>query len=381
MLNYEYPPVGGGGGLAGRNILRQFAGRSDIHIDLIASHPDSGNRVERFADNITLYLVGAEKKSLHFWTRWEVLRWMRRAYSLHRELLDRNSYDLAHAFFGFPTGVLTWRTARRLPYIISLRGSDVPGINARFSLDYKVLAPIFRRTWNSASRMYACSNGLRDRATRFMPQLGIDVIPNGVELERFTPAWHEMAADNIRLLTVGRLSVSKRIELLIESLVILKMLFANTTLTIAGGGGGADKLAKIIKDKGLAGSVTMSGIVPADQMPQLYRDHDIFVTATAQEGMSNAMLEAMASGLPVITTECEGVAELITDNGIVVRQPEPRLIAESIKLLADSPQRYRRMCDAARENAGQFGWGRVADRYMDAYRSVIETAKARGANG
>lgn len=367
--------------MAGRNILRQFAGRSDIHIDLIASHPGGGNRVERFADNITLYLVGAEKKSLHLWTRWEVLRWMRRAYSLHKEMLDRNRYDLAHAFFGFPTGVLTWRTAGRLPYIISLRGSDVPGINARFSLDYKVLAPIFRRTWNSASRIYACSNGLRDRATKFMPQLGIDVIPNGVELERFTPAWHEMATDNIRLLTVGRLSASKRIELLLKSMVILKMLFANTTLTIAGGGGLADKLAKIIMDKGLAGSVTMSGIVPADQMPQLYRDHDIFVTATAQEGMSNAMLEAMASGLPVITTECEGVAELITDNGIVVRQPEPRLIAESVKLLADSPQRYRRMCDAARQNAGQFGWDRVADRYMDAYRSIIETAKARGANG
>ena len=381
MLNYEYPPIGGGGGYAGRNILRQFAGRSDISLDVVVSRMEHDNSVEEFADNITLYRVGVDKKALHFWTRIEVLRWMRRAFRVHKELLAKKSYDLAHAFFGFPTGALTWRTGSRLPYIISLRGSDVPGVNARFALDYKVLGPIFRRTWRNASGLYANSNGLKERALAFMPDAEIGVIANGVELDRFTPLEHECSGDNLRLLTVGRLSVSKRIEMLIESVAILRKIFPNTTLTIAGGGGLAGKLAGLIKDSGLENCVKLSGVVPADRMPELYREHDIFVTATAQEGMSNAMLEAMSSGLPIVTTECEGVAELITDNGIVVKQPEARLIAEAVRLLANEPRRYRQMCIAARNRAEQFGWDGVAGQYLDCYRRVIEMTKGERADG
>ncbi len=62
----------------------------------------------------------------------------------------------------------------------------------------------------------------------------------------------------------------------------------------------------------------MTGRVGTDKMPDVYRQNNIFVSASMQEGMSNAMLEAMASGLPIITTRCEGVDELISDNGIVV---------------------------------------------------------------
>jgi len=370
MLNHEYPPIGGGGGYAGRNILRQFAGRGDIELDVVVSRPQLPTITEKLADNITLYRAGVQKKALQFWTRGEMIWWMVEAYRIHKKLLRENHYDLAHAFFGFPTAALTWRTASRLPYIISLRGSDVPGINVRFSLDYKLLAPVFRRIWRNASALYACSEGLRQRAQRFMPEAEIHVIPNGVELDRFRPVGNRRKIKDLKLLTVGRLSVSKRIELLVSAVELIRKQFPNATLKIAGGGGLENQIRRFVKDKGMEDCVTVLGIIPADEMPGLYRESDIFVSASAQEGMSNAMLEAMASGIPIITTRCEGVQELITDNGIVVEDADAESIADTAIGLAKDEQAYSVMCIAARKQAEKFSWQRVAEEYLKHYRNI-----------
>lgn len=371
MLNHEFPPIGGGGGYAGRNILRQFAGRDDIRLDAVLSRPEPGTVVEQFADNITLYRVGVRKKALQFWTRPEMIQWMRKAYRVHKQLIRENRYDLAHAFFGFPTGMLTWRTASKLPYIISLRGSDVPGVNVRFSLDYKILGPLFRRIWSRADGLYACSSGLRARAGRFLPDVEIGVVPNGVEPDRFRPRAKTSHPEQPRLLTVGRLSVSKRIDVLVGAVELLRDQCPDVTLTIAGGGGLERKLRELIETRGLADCVRVLGIVPAEEMPQLYRDHDLFVTATAQEGMSNAMLEAMASGLPIITTRCEGVAELIHENGIVLDSAEPEAMARAVATLTGDPNAYSAMSAAARSRAELFSWKNVADEYRQCYERVV----------
>jgi glycosyltransferase involved in cell wall biosynthesis len=101
----------------------------------------------------------------------------------------------------------------------------------------------------------------------------------------------------------------------------------------------------------------------------------MFVSASMQEGMSNAMLEAMASGLPIITTRCEGVEELISDNGVVVGADSAESLAEAVIKLAGNQQQYKAMCAAARHRAENFGWDRVADSYIKLYQRVL-TKKA-----
>ncbi len=130
MLNYEFPPIGGGAANAHLCLLKQYADNDDLQVDVLTSAPKPGIVTEKFADNITIYRVGIHKKHLHFWRKIEVIEWLVRAKSHYRRLLRENNYDLVHAFFGFPTGWLCYRTAGKLPYIISLRGSDVPGKHA-----------------------------------------------------------------------------------------------------------------------------------------------------------------------------------------------------------------------------------------------------------
>ena len=88
------------------------------------------------------------------------------------------------------------------------------------------------------------------------------------------------------------------------------------------------------------------------------------------EGMSNAMLEAMASGLPVITTRCEGAEELIADNGLIIENANAQEIAKAVKKLIDAPQLRNQMSLAAVKQAEKFTWGRIAEQYLKIYERV-----------
>lgn len=370
MLNYEFPPIGGGAANAHLRILKQYAERDGLQVDVLTSAPKPGIVTGEFSENITIYKAGIHKKHLHFWRKVEIIEWLVRARTYYHRLLRQNDYDLAHAFSGFPTGWLCYRTAARLPYIISLRGSDVPGRHARLRFEYKILAPVFRAIWRNAAALVACSEGLKKRALDFMPGAAIDVIPNGVELDRFCPACSSDESETLRLLTVGRLSATKRIDVLIDAVDILHKEGRKLCFTIAGGGQLERQLRQGVSGRDIRGCVKIAGRVDPEEMSQVYRDNDIFISASLQEGMSNAMLEAMASGLPIITTHCEGVEELVSDNGIVVEDATAENIAGAIRQLADNRQRMKDMAASARNRAGEFSWGRVAEEYLNLYEKL-----------
>jgi len=373
MLNYEFPPVGGGAGKAHQSLLRQYADTQNLKIDVLTSAPKPGFFDEKFSANITVYKVGVHKKSLHHWRKTEVIEWLLKARSHYRRLVQNNDYAFAHAFFGFPTGWLCYRTANKLPYIISLRGSDVPGKHARLQLDYKILGPVFKLIWKNAAALVACSEGLKNRALSFLPSVSIDVIPNGVDLEQFYPAQTNQKTETLKLLTVGRLSVTKRVEILIDVAELLSRQGFKLHLTIVGGGDLENNLRKMVLQKELGNIVEITGRIESKKMPQLYRQNHIFISATIQEGMSNAMLEAMASGLPIVTTPCEGVKELIADNGIVVKQASKESIANAIKSIADNEKLHNKMCFEARKQAENFSWKYVADKYLNYYNGIVNS--------
>jgi len=370
MLNYEFPPIGGGTGQEHLAILKQLAGRYDLLADVVTSSPTPGLAVEKLSDNITIYKVGVHKKNLHYWRKIEVVEWLFMARRPYRQLLSQNRYDLVHVFSALPTGWLCRRDLDRTPYIISLCGSDVPGQHNRLQLEYKLTAPLSRRLWSKASVIIALSDGLRKRALAFMPLANIEIIPNGVDLSRFYPAPDKSLEGDLKLLTVGRLSATKRIDMLIEAVDILNKKGKPVRLTIAGGGKLQAELEGLIKQKGLSNIIRLTGRIDPQQMPEVYRQHDMFVSASYQEGMSNAMVESIATGLPIITTRCEGVEELIGDNGIVVEDATAGALAETINNLSEDRKKYNEMIAAAKRLAEKLGWDKIAEQYLEIYRRI-----------
>jgi len=356
MLNFEFPPIGGGAANAHYYLLKEYADRKDLMIDVLTSAPEPGFFEEVFSENINVYKVGLHKKNLHYWRKIEVIEWLLKARSQYRRMLRQNNYNLVHAFFGFPAGWLCYKTANRLPYIISLRGSDVG---------------LFRKIWSSAATVVANSSGLRNLALNFMPSLGIAVIPNGIDTVKFHPAEMQHPGKPMKLLTVSRLIERKRIDILIKAVSIAKGTGLALCLSIAGEGYLGDSLCKLSQELNVSDRVLFLGRIPSEKMPQIYRQNDVFVMSSAHEGMSNAMLEAMASGLPIITTECEGVEELIADNGIVTERADAESFAEALKTLAQDDISYKEMSTASRTQAEKLSWNTVARQYLDCYNRVL----------
>ncbi len=373
MLNYEFPPVGGGGANANYYILREFAKNGQPAVDLVTCSADGSDRTELFAPNITLHRLNVRKKALHFWTQAEVLRWLWRAHRYVRKELDLSGYDICHAIFGFPSGMVAYLNRKRLPYIVSLRGSDVPGFNRRFAAQYIILKPVFRRIWRRAGAVVANSDGLRDLALQ-TDSVQIGVIPNGVDTEEFTPA-EALALEWPRLMCVSRLIGRKGIDYLIRAMPMIIARRPEATLSIVGEGNLEADLRALARDIKVDKAVRFMGRVEHGDISKHYRAADIFVLPSKNEGMSNTVLEAIASGLPIVSTTVGGNSTLVKndENGFLVEPADSEALADAVLRIAAAPELARKMGERSRHIAETMSWRNVAAAYVRLYRQCVES--------
>lgn len=369
FLNYEYPPIGGGGANATAYLFRELAGVAGVRVDCVTSALGSQDCVEPVADNIRLYRLAVGKRQLHYWTQREVLAWLLRASSAVRALMREQRYDVCHAFFGFPAGLVAWRLRAQLPYLVSLRGSDVPGFNPRFAAQYVLLKPLFRRIWGSAGRVVANSEGLRRLAGQTTPGLPIAVIPNGIDAAQFHPAAAGEAVPG-RILCVSRLVARKGVQDLVAALPTILQRVPQAHLVVAGEGDLLDPLTQRCRELGVADKVDFRGYVAHDALPALYRSAQLFVQPSFYEGMSNTVLEAMASGLPILATGEGGREELLQDNAAQAPYGDPAALADQVSALLPETPILSAMGLASRRIAERYAWSAVAQQYLEIYRAL-----------
>jgi len=376
ILNNEFPPLGGGAATATQYLLKEFASDTALEVRLITSA--EGNEVvnEQVAPNIAVTRLPVGKEGRHHWTRMEILRYLRGAEAESKRLLREEPYDLAHAFFTFPAGWVAWRYRQRLPYIISLRGSDVPGFNPRFRWEYLFGKKAVRMIWRGAGRVVANSSGLRQLALQSAPEEPIEIIPNGVDTQFFTPRSVPLTVRSFpaRLIFVGRLTRRKRVDLIIRAIALLRDLGISLPVTIIGEGEERVRLMKLNRELGVVGLVEFAGAIPRERIVQSYQGADIFLLPSEWEGMSNALLEAMACGLAVVVTDTGGTKELINKNGIILPNNREESIADALQEILAEPGRLEAMKSKSREIAENFTWATFARKYLDLYHEVAASA-------
>lgn len=299
--------------------------------------------------------------------------------------------DVVHIFFGVPCGPIGWLLKRvyGLPYVISMRGADVPSDRVkRFSREYRLIRPLVRALWRDADALVSVSNGLRDYALQTDPEAKIEIIPNAIDLGVFRPATHadESEGKPVRLLFVGRLIAFKNIETLLQTVRLLAdMEVGPFTLELVGEGEKRPELERMVIDLGISRLVRFSGWVSHPAIVERYQQADIFVTPTTWEGMPNTVLEAMACGKPIVATEASGLHELVRDgvNGYLVPIKDPQALAEALARLIDNGYERRRMGKASRKIAEQeFTWEQIAAGYVEVYRRVAgQTPEAHSVEG
>jgi glycosyltransferase involved in cell wall biosynthesis len=198
--------------------------------------------------------------------------------------------------------------------------------------------PPFMTIANRASaplvaRMVANSEAVAARI-RERDKIAADVIYGGIDTNRFSPANDSPTTD---LVTVTRLEKYKGVFDLVEAMREVVARRASTTLKIYGGGGQRDALAARIAEFGLQASVELCG--ETNDVPARLREARVFVLASHEEGLPNSVMEAMATGLPVVATTVGGTPELVVDGvtGSLVPARDPKALAQALLAELDRP--------------------------------------------
>ncbi len=384
MFDNEFPPLGGGTGVVNYHLLREMAERPDVTVDLVTS--SRGRHTyerERFSERITLHKVPVDNRNIHHSTNCELLRYTGRGLRLAYRLVNHHHYDVSFAFAGVPAGALGYalNLTHRLPYVLSLQGPDVPGFEERYNWLYPFLKPLIRRIWRRAGAVTAISAEQAALARRTMPHFKLVTIPNGVDTDAFCPAEKE-AKQEVNLVCAARLIERKGQHHLLEALARLHGCCRRPVrVTLVGTGDAEPKLRDLAARLQIAQAVTFQGYVPREAMAQVYQAADIFVLPSQQEGMSIALLEAMASGLPVVVTQTGGTDELVTKglNGDIVPWADVPALTQALKTLVEDEATRVRMGAESRRRTIRFGWPALAARYLELCTEVMTGATAQEA--
>jgi glycosyltransferase involved in cell wall biosynthesis len=371
MLDNEFPPLGGGTGVVNYHLLKELASYRDVSVDLVtASRSTCGPETEQFAQRITIYKVPGGNRNIHHATNGDLCRYAWRALWLCRTLLKRQDYDLSFAFAGVPAGAISYilKQRHKLPYLVSLQGPDVPGFEARYNYLYPFLKPLVRRIWSEAAVVTAISKDHRRLAHGSLPDLDIAIVPNGVDTGSYYPAEALRRTAGLNILCTGRLIERKGQHHLLRAFAcLLADSDRSLRLTLAGAGDAEDRLHRLALSLGLGDSVTFTGAVPREDMPTMYRQADMFVLPSQNEGMSMALLEAMASGLPVVVTNTGGTSELVVEarHGHIVPWGDISALTEALADLVRDEHARHRMGHECRQRAMQFVWPTIVRQYLD----------------
>ncbi|MEP7162670.1 MAG: glycosyltransferase, partial [Candidatus Moraniibacteriota bacterium] len=175
FLNYEYPPLGGGAGVATEALLREFAKAPGLEVHLVTSAV--GKAIEHIRVGGEVYVhrlpIGKNPEKLHSQSLRDIFVYSYQAFFFLRRLIrdEKTPFDATLAFFTIPSGFLAYLLKRlyRIPYVVSLRGADVPGFSEKYDNFYLFLKPLVRFLWREAERVIPNSRGLRDLAFKTSP--------------------------------------------------------------------------------------------------------------------------------------------------------------------------------------------------------------------
>lgn len=214
------------------------------------------------------------------------------------------------------------------------------------------------------------------------------VIRSGIELERFghpqvPPAEMRrqlgIPADALVVGSVTRLSEQKAPLDLIAALVLLRKLGVEFWSVIVGDGLLRGAVETAVREAGLADRVILTGL--RRDVPELLATFDVFALSSLWEGLPRVLPQAMATGLPIVTTGADGSSEAVSDgeNGFVVPRREPAVMAERLALLLGDAQLRRRLGANGRSRAETFGMVKMVDDIDQLYQRLwAQHARSRG---
>lgn len=368
MVSHEFPPIGGGGANACYYLAKEYV-EAGNEVTIVTANYESLPECEK-VNGVTVVRVNALRQNSTHCSFIEMVSYLLKAVPALKKLMKTQKFDICQVFFGIPSGSLGYWMKKRygLPYIIRFGGGDIPGFQKRFTIVYKIISPFIKLFWKNAEALIANSEGLQKAALDFYSRKEIKIISNGVDVQYFVPNNKMEQEKEINILFASRLIEGKGLQFVIPYIrEIIRNSSKDIRLTVVGDGSYRQKLENMVLENNVEAYVKFEGYKNKKEILSYYQNADIFILPSQREGMPNVVLEAMACGLPIIITPCEGAKELIGNNGIIVPFGDKlgENFSNAIIRIAQNREMLLLMSDESRRRAEeQFDWKDKANQYL-----------------
>ena len=377
FCNYEYPPLGGGGGVVMASLARELAKRHEVTVltsragELPALSDESGVRVVRVPVVFRAALDTANFPSMLAYlpaAAWRASR-MRRG----------ESFDVVNTHFVVPTGPAgQWIAERfRIPNVLSVHGGDLYDPSKKLSPHrHGWLRRPIQRLLRRADAVIAQSTNTRDNVREiYGVDRSVGLIPLGIDrppsIDRVPASAFGLPPGAFTIVTIGRLVARKQTTQLVGAIAASGV--ANAHLLVVGGGPDAEPIRRAAAEHGIADRVHLLGRLENADKYRVLAAADLFASTSQHEGFGLVFLEAMAFGLPVICYDHGGQTDYLETGrtGYVLKLDDAIAFAGAIRAVAESADRGRETGENNRRLVEQYFIDRCAERYEAEFSRAI----------
>jgi glycosyltransferase involved in cell wall biosynthesis len=385
VLNYEYPPLGGGAGVICKHIAEGLATQGN-QVSIITTWFKGENEYsEEQNGQLQIYRLKSKRKFTYRSNIREMISWINESKKFIATHLDKNKYDLTFANFSLPGGEVAnyIKKIKGIPFVIISHGHDIPWFFPKQMFFYHLLTYYWiKRICNNCCALFVQSGDMLHNAKKFFGKNAenkVILIANGADFKMFYPDGSPRA-EKFRILFSGRLVKQKGPLVFLEAIKKLKENQIPFEALIAGDGPMRKKMENFVNKNNLGQQVFFKGWIEKEWLVKEYRYSHVMVAPSLNEGMSMAMNEALATGLYVFTTPVSCNQALINEgvNGEILTEGSSKELANRLagfykeKFMAD----YRVTVDAIKAFTESYRWDRITLEYEKIFEKVMNERKS-----
>lgn len=377
MLNYEYPPVGGGAGEISRHIAEGLAAKGHVVHVLTVCYKDC--QVSSIQNKVQVTRLSSKRKYRFKSNPVEMLSWMRMAKKFLFRHLEKTRYDICFAHFALPCGEVAYTMKLKfdLDYVVMSHGHDIPWFFPKQMMVYHMFTyGWIKRIVLRSKALFVQSDDMERNAKLFVGKRHhhlVHQVPNGWNAAYFYPD-DAKRSKRFEIAFPGRLVKQKDPFSFLNAIAMLRDKLQELHVRILGDGPLRHKMEHFVKKHDLTEFVQFEGWVDKSAMRDAYQSASLVVLPSLNEGMSMATMEAIACGTYVIVTDVSRNTKLIAPgvNGDIVKQQDEADLATKIETFYHDKfkNEYKIPMSVIKKLDDIYAWDTVVNLYDDKLKQI-----------
>lgn len=365
VLNYEFPPLGGGAAPVSRDLAVQLEKRG--HSVTVVTMGYGALPKAEVLDDVQIYRLRCWRKHKGSCRPWEQLSYLFAVRIFMKKHMKNHAYDICHANFVIPTGeAAKWiKKKYNIPYIITAHGSDVEGHQRKKSMVimHRVLRKLWRKIVQEAEKVVAPSVYLMDLMNKNFSNSRYVYIPNGVDYKRFHAISQQEDKEKI-ILVMGRLQQFKNVQTIIEALSMIEL--GEWEVEILGEGPYYKTLNGMVVSAGLEKKVKFRGWIDHGSEEQLdyLRRASVYISASQFENCPMSVIESIAAGCRPLLSDIPAHRQLVPEDEYYFESDNVQQLAEKLEEYIQEKEYVRRV------DVEKYDWDNIVIQYEVLMRKV-----------